>query len=332
LRQPFASDSIWNMPLGSGAIFALHNLDDWGGAWGVFVEENLVFMDRTQPMTPMWHSNDAWTGGSRCNAEGTYTRGGGQFFAPLPPNYIVPGVTGGDTPNNAAAILMPDGVSLFQPQPLTHCSVGGPWTALTDYPQGGQPLVSIRGDGIIGAQGGSGMSSLGGVIRVGEFTSGVIPHALKLVVDSDELSSTGGSFKWPAIKADSCAPGCYTGGNVNVKMGALIAVPMSFNCASLRTVPGRVVCRAMQTHGSYIVDTGWAPVYLGGVEVGPAGDVRQEFLQLYGFAMHSSNSGNAWALDWKQIVQTARVVTNTSPTQPKGGGSPVVGLAPPLAP
>lgn len=92
--------------------------------------------------------------------------------------------------NNAGAILLPDGESLLQIQPLYRAPATPP-TLQADMPvvgwwHAGVPqqypwVINITGDGALGAHGGSGLSSIGGTIRLGEMLRpGPIQHALKL--------------------------------------------------------------------------------------------------------------------------------------------------------
>ena len=84
------------------------------------------------------------------------------------------------TSNNAAAILRPDNVTLIDTQPLVRCSTGsGPIMSLA--PQ--FPDSNIRLDsGNHGAHGGSGLSAIGGTVRLGELLPAADPirHSLKL--------------------------------------------------------------------------------------------------------------------------------------------------------
>src|SRR5256885_16134132 len=72
----------------------------------------------------------------------------------------------------------------------------------------------LLGTGNSGAHGGSMLSSLGGVIRLGELVpGGTIRHALKVnLFGRDNYYTGSGSYRWPATTADGCAPGCYGGG------------------------------------------------------------------------------------------------------------------------
>ena len=70
------------------------------------------------------------------------------------------------TSNNAAAVLLPDNVTLVQFQPLVRCSAGSPVFGLDlgfrDYNMPTAPAnLSILGDGAWGAHGGSHLSSIG---------------------------------------------------------------------------------------------------------------------------------------------------------------------------
>jgi len=81
--------------------------------------------------------------------------------------------------NNGAAILQPDNVTILQLQPLYRCDPGSPILGLDYWLNRNE---SILGDGIRGAHGGSGLSAIGGTVRLGELLphTGPIQHALKL--------------------------------------------------------------------------------------------------------------------------------------------------------
>ena len=325
LRQPFASTSIWNMPIGSSAAYAPANLKDWTG-WGVFLEEVYIIHRPTLPLQPIYWSADRWTGGSRCAP----STGQIQYHAPVPMDYVIEGASSGNTPNNPSAILSADGNSYLQSQPLTKCH-GHPYT--TGF-QG--PTVSLYGDGILGSQGGSHLSAVGGTIRRGEFAAGRIPHALKTVLHPSNLSNTAGpgcanaGCRWPATSSDCGNTACgYTGTTPGVKMGSLLALPTGFDCNALRTTPGRIVCAALKDYGTYVVDTGWGPAYIA-VERGPDGTVESEFQSLYGYPIKQSSMSHPWALDWKQMVLALQVIDNNSSSSVGGGGTPRQPLAPPI--
>jgi hypothetical protein len=320
------------MPIGSNASYVPAGIKDWT-TWGVFEEENYIFNNPNAPMTVVRWSSDLWTGGSRCNPDNASSSP--QVTVPLPASFVLPGASNGNTPNNAAAMITQDGNSYVQTQPLTHCTANGPWT--TGYVE---PTVSIYGDGITGAQGGSHLSSIGGTIRVGEWQTaeqeGRFRHALKTVLDSSNYSDASGpgcnapGCRWPANSSDCGDTACgYTGNNAQVMMGTLLALPPSYNCAGMRTEPGQIVCETLKDYGMYVVDSGWDPAYLP-AEHGPNGNASDDFAAAFGYDMFPTSATTPWALDWRQLVTATQVVANNSASSIGGGGTPRVPLAPPI--
>lgn len=328
---PFAQNSIWNIPIGSGASYVDAKFVLPQNGYGA--EENVIIMTPEAPLrTLMAMSGGGWDGGSqqpRCDSSGQAMYGGNQF--PVPNDFVTLNRLSGGTPNASAAILDRDGKTIYQNQPFTICSAGG--TMLSKYPY--QEDNILTGDGIKGAQGGSGMSSLGGAIRVNEMVSGgVIRHALKLVVFGEEnLHFDTGSdigYRWPAWKHDSGAkPGScpggsnqYCGTNAALKMGALLALSPSvdINSLGLQTESARMIARALQDYGGYVVDnSAWSHVGIA-VEFGPAGEGNAKMNSLGGF--------NKSDLD--KIFSRLSVVNNNTSSSIGGGGTPRVALAPPF--
>ena len=114
-----------------------------------------------------------------------------------------------------------------------------------------------------GAHGGSMLSSLGGVIRLGELVpGGTIRHALKVnLFGADNYYSGSGGYRWPATTADGCAPGCYGGSVPALRMGSLLALPPSVdvNSMGLETDAAKILAHAFQDYGGYTVDdTAWS--------------------------------------------------------------------------
>eukprot|EP00756_Hemistasia_phaeocysticola_P060873 Hpha_TRINITY_DN4394_c0_g2::TRINITY_DN4394_c0_g2_i1::g.50048::m.50048 len=156
------------------------------------------------------------------------------------------------TSNNAAAILLPDNETLVQVQPLVRCTPGGPLFAIKSFlhnrtyfngtkwvPEPTPANVSIFGDGIWGAHGGSRLSSIGGTIRLGELLpdSPPIGHALKLMLYAARYYYPGdeavGCYRWPALNCDGSwnasrdpsNTNYYNGTDPRLRPGALLAVP-----------------------------------------------------------------------------------------------------------
>ena len=96
------------------------------------------------------------------------------FSAPVLDDFVfTPGVAGRRRVDGD-----PDGQrrTIKQTQPFSRCMAGGAATSRYDSAD-----VDITGDGITGAHGGSGLSAIGGTLRVGELRPGGPPvrHALK---------------------------------------------------------------------------------------------------------------------------------------------------------
>lgn len=132
---------------------------DWGGDNHCIITGQVV----TRIPFPM-----NWTSASDCDADGCKS-------APNQPN------------NNAMGVLLPDNETIVQMQPAYRCTPGGPllarWGNTTDgCPQQFPNVTSVFGSGIRGSHGGSGLSGVGGTIRLGELlnSTGPIPHALKI--------------------------------------------------------------------------------------------------------------------------------------------------------
>lgn len=329
LLWPFAQNSIWNQPIGSGASFVAANFKLPSEGYGS--EENIIIMTPDAPQRTIMEMNSGgWDGGnqeSRCSSAGN-ALGDNYPKAPIPNDFITLNKISGGTPNAATAILLPDKTTVIQNQPLTICSAGG--AVLSKYVY---DTVNIKtSDGIRGAQGGAGMSSLGGAIRINEMIAGgTIKHALKIViygVDNlyyDQSSSKG--YRWPAYKHDdgaepgNCTPSNqYCGTNPNLQIGALLALPASvdINSLGLTAESSKMMAKAMQDYGAYAVDNSAWP-YVGiAVEYGPAGDGKSKFNSLGGF--------NRSDLD--KIFTKLQIVNNNGPTAIGGGGTPRVAVAP----
>src|SRR5256884_8624279 len=174
LTWPFSRDSIWNLPIGASAVYVPGNIKK-PTAYGMTTDVDVLVLTPNAPITPVYYNGDAWNGGSRCSAQG-----GVLFSAPIPTNFVVPGAGSGNpdgtTPNYSTAILMADGHTLVQGQPMARCTSGG--TATMMWSQQNEDLL---GTGNSGAHGGSLLSSLGGARRLrGVVAGGGVRPALKV--------------------------------------------------------------------------------------------------------------------------------------------------------
>jgi len=334
-KQPFSSSSIWNLPIGTGAQYVKATIKQ-STQYGMTVDPDIIVLKPTQPVTPIVYNGDGWDGGSRCDKQGNTL-----FSAPWPTNFIVPGASGTDTPNYSGAILGADNVTIYQAQPMAHCTSTGPVTALVQYPS-----VKINGDGIQGAHGGSGLSSIGGTIRLGELAPNApsIRHAFKVNLYAKEnYYHIAPYYRWPAVQADGYASGNYGGTNPAVQPGSLLALDTTLDISNMgfETTPGKMLAWTFQNYGAYIVDdTAW-DVYAIETEQSPDGDVVSEFQKNWGFTIDPSSKNTPWGRDMDRIFTNLSVVNNwnqnlynqvvsSNGTLGAGGGKPLQPWAPPL--
>ncbi len=314
---PFASTSIWNTPIGSGAVYVPAAIAP-ATQRTVVTDQDIIVMQPTAPVTPIQFNGAGWSGGSRCSGGATMAS------APIPSSLVVPSSKG----NNSFAILMADGRTVLQGQPLARCAAGGPATTGSLA-----PAANLYTDGTRGAHGGSGLSSLGGTIRLGELVPGAPPirHALKVNLDG-AMDYWPIGFRWPAVKEDGYGPQRYGGKVPALQMGALLALPASLNLASLnlQTGPGRMIAWTLQNYGAYCVDDAARPVFSIATETGPAGAVVDQFQAGWGYSFVTGAGDTAWARDIATIFAHLDVVANNSPAAVGGGGVRRQPLAPPF--
>src|SRR2546426_53567 len=337
---PFSRDSIWNLPIGANAVYVPANIKK-PTAYGMTTDVDVLILTPNAPPTNVSYNGDAWGGGSRCNAQGAVL-----FTAPIPANFVVPGAGSGNpdgtTPNYATAILAADGHTLIQGQPMARCTAGG--TATMMWSQQDEDLL---GTGNSGAHGGSMLSSLGGVIRLGELVpGGTIRHALKVnLFGRDNYYTGSGSYRWPATTADGCAPGCYGGSVPALRMGSLLALPPSFdvNAMGLETAAAKILAHAFQDYGAYTVDDAAWSVYAVATEYSPSGKVDDEFGAAWNFTISPASRDVPWARDMDRIFGALAVVDNwdastwqtvsaSNGTLGAGLGAPRVAWAPDFGP
>jgi hypothetical protein len=349
---PFISSSIWNTPIGSGAVYVPANLpavpDDPGDGIDVMwtpmpqIDEERIVLVPTAPLATIEYSSAGWSGADRCIATppapaATHL----PVTVPIPTNYTLPS----SSKNNGAAFLMPDGHTLVQTQPFTRCSAGASATSVIRIFDGGVDGDIISGDGRNGAHGGTRLGTLGGTIRLGEMRPGSSGphHALKVNLFSgmELYNCTSGPdcFRWPAYTHDSSAVSTYgaitNNQNTAMKIGVLLALPPSVNINNigLETEPGHQIAWTLQNYGAYQVDTTGGAAFSICVEEGYHGSKSAEFFADYGLSMgarHRDYATSGWVRDLERIRPLLQVVNNNSPTSVGGGGTPRQPLAPPF--
>lgn len=310
---PFASTSPWNMPIGSNARYSPANLEK--APW-VSADVEYLYKSKAEDPVRSVYVPGTW-GPGRCT--GTMPQGTLQ----IADNIIVPDATEYKTPNNPAAFLMPDGKTLVQLNPLTRCTSGG-------NVYGWRSEENIYGDGLRGGHGGSGLSSIGGSIRLGELTgTRAIRHALKINLWANKYlyySSSNPGYRWPADRADSYAAQNYKGTNPKLVMGSLLAIAPNVTETSLglQTPAGRKIFHALQNYGGYVVDDSAGGSYDLSMEKG----VLEEFRATYGYEFYGTSG--AFYEDFMKIIKKLHTVDNNGPNSVGGGGTPRLSLAPPI--
>jgi len=320
---PFERHSIWNMPIGSGATYK-HAQFEASGHVGVDIQ-HILKLDASDPLRRAFQTSTF--GAGRCSATVPH-----DIWLPIPDDWIVADAANspyGDTPNSNFAFLLPESDTVFEGSVISRCVAGGPFylPEFMKWPQN-RSYQSIRGDGLQGGgQGASGMSALGGTIRLGELIDdNPIRHAIKINPWAEKYchySDSVPGYKWPAASADSYASIIYNpNADPDIVMGSLFAIPPSVSQESLNleTVAGKKLFFTLQNYGAYFTEDAawdtWDLIVQRGVE--------QEFEDVYGFSMSSST----WHSELNKLMQTLHVVTNNTAESIGGGATPLQPLAP----
>lgn len=351
--QPFLTHSIWNMPLGDGAIWRdakmVGNPDtDNPFAKMPGYDGEKIVIQMNSPKMAIDDCTVGFSGGNRCVATGaTHTA------VPCPNNFL----QANDGYNHCFAGFLSDSRTIVQCQPWTRCNVGGSATALP----GTFRADDLYGTGYYGCHGGSGLSAIGGSLRLGELRPGnglIGPqHAIKVEVYCRQFMfrSTNRAlcFRWPATTCDSYATGTISQGGYgtdptgtgvagscslsDMKMGVLLGFSQGLNIAAmgLETTPGRQLAWTFQNYGGYCVDDTFAAGFAICCEDGPQGKFSDQFLADWGYAFQHNEQDyttNAWVRDLQRICNNLSIVTNNSVGAIGGGGNPLQPLPPEIAP
>jgi hypothetical protein len=322
------------MPIGASATYMPAGI---AVATGTTLEsdEDIIVLSPTSPSTPIFRNTADWNPNvSRC----PYDAGASLFEAPIPSALVVGDTPTSSTPNSGLAVLLGDSITVKQTQPFARCTAGAP--ATSDYLF---PDVSLYGDGIPGAHGGSGLSAIGGTLRLGELRPGGPPphHVLKLELYAAKNYFNDGQqadcYRWPASGCDGyfddpTSPLKYGGSNPALGPGSLLALPVSVSVTSLNltTEAAKSLAWTLQNYGAYLVDdTAWSAVAVC-VESGPAGSFKAQFQADWGFPIDTGGTAGAFAADMGKLEAALAVVTNNGPNTIGGGGMPLQPLALPL--
>jgi protocatechuate 3,4-dioxygenase beta subunit len=337
LLQPFTSTSIWNMPIGSDAQYEPANLIP-ASQFTLTSDQHIIVMTPSAPLTNLYENTAGPSGdqNQRCDTSGAFLT-----TVPIPADFEVLSTD----QNDPLTALAADGHTLIQGEPFARCVAGGPGTL--DFLD--KVNSDLGSDGLLGWDGGSHLSALGGAIRLGELVpGGAIDHALQIDVDAPNLyfGSTTLCHTWPATtKCDTNASTTYTGSNPHLVMGSLLALPPTLDLNTLGLdLPGMILAKAFQDYGAYIANNADRSVNNIVTELSPSGSVAEvydgshnlvdpgEFQTVWGvpFDTVGVNGADTWSRDIETIFANLEIVLNNGQNSIGGGGTPIVPLAPSL--
>lgn len=306
---PFAADSIWNTPIGDGAIYGPSDLAPttgavWNGIPRVTKDVIFRFQSTADPL------KDLTIGG---NARGQVR---------VPPGHAHDG-----SYNGIFGYLRADNRHVKEGQPLLLVAGGNP---SADYEYRGpfslaDSELDLQGPGDIGMHGAAHLPGTGGVLTLKELRSTEpIRHALAINVyakrflayvnRSDKPGGGGLGWHWPARSADRYASTGYGGTNRDMVMGTLLAIPpAAFANLSLTHERSRRIAEALRDYGGYIVDDTFRDVHALSVETG--------FSEWNDVTFHK---------ELMAVFTALRVVLNNSPSAKGGPGVRLAPTAPPF--
>lgn len=350
--QPFVTSSIWNLSLGTGAIWKDAHMvgnpdtDNPFAKMPGFDGEKIV-IKCTSPRMAIMDCTVGWSGGNRCVPTGaTHTA------VPCPTSFV----QANNTLNNCFVGFLSDSRTIVQCQPWTRCQTGSAATSLPSTFQ----ATDLYGTGYYGVHGGSGLSAIGGSLRLGELRPGDTTgpgHVLKVNIYCRQFMfrSTNAAqlYRWPALHADGYATGTISQGGygtdptgtgvagscsyTDMKMGCLLGFSQGVNLIALSfsTTPGYLIAWTLQNYGAYVVDDTFAAGFDFNGEAGPNGSFGAQFAADWGYAfLHNwqDNSTSPWVRDIMKICNNLSVVTNNSVGAIGGGGTRLQPLAPEIFP
>lgn len=304
-KWPFRARSIWNMPLGSEAVYVGAGLRRSTNQQ-TQPDEEFIGLDPNDPVKALTSDDDGALGKVH-----------------VPPDFSWDGRW-----NGSAAFLRPDDDTVWQGQPLVLAAGGNPEWSMTSP---ADPVSLTKSKGRLGAHGGSGLSTVGGSLRDGELSGpGRIRHALKINIDCAQYcyyAGVGRSHRWPAVQEDDPVDRArYGGSNPSLMPGALLALPPGFDRSTLDSRQGRKLAWTLKNYGAYVVDETAGDYYAFAVEVDALDEWRG------GRGWFAGTADPEVMADLQSIYPKLKVIDNNSPTSVGGGGTRRQPLAPPFAP
>ncbi|WFG44944.1 hypothetical protein [Pseudonocardia alni] len=340
---PFASDSVWNLPIAVDAVFAgdddprngaMHDTGDDGSG--------LVWVNSHRYSHPI-----TFAGPDCPPATVVDVVNGGRWNDPIPSDARI---AGGDDAH--MHVVSADRSRVHEYFGVTRMSP-------VFYEVRRRAVVPLRGPGIGPQQGvrAYGGSAIGGLIRRVEVDpahplhTGRIDHALAVALRTDQLymdraawsgdygyydsgeldvgrhpgwptgtpangfmRQTG--YVWPATEQDYQSPTEYSG---TIPMGSYFAIPGSVDVTALgiTTVQGLMLARAAQQYGVYVTDASGAMAFYTEDDAGPATEFADSLL----------SANDYTGRDPRIVFNALRVVVNNTSVTPNGGplGAPRLG-------
>jgi hypothetical protein len=333
---PFSSNSPFNRPIGSNAVYVDDPNVRMGSSWTINTlqwSRSLVSSSASDPLTNIYYNDHFHDSGPRY--DGCALNYSSEVSVAL--NLPV-GVTGANPqppPGGSSChrdghmlVVEEDGQTLHEFYKFKRISDTLAYSKSRIWPTAHNNLVSGKGIGshpnhIVGAQayGGSGIA---GVLRAWEVNdSGIdrIRHALSLGVNVNQLQRPNDSldksstYKWPATSSDNHFATAYMG---SIHMGELIALPNSVNIDNLDlSEDGKALAWTLQNFGGYITDA--------------AGHSSGAFI-IYADADSDGSKVRNMRNDMSKIVPLLRIVSNNTMNTIGGGGTYDSELWPPPDP
>lgn len=306
---PYASDSIWNMPIHTDSEY--YFIGDNFYHHNKYVDD--VFFAKINVDDPIRavRQNNCGGWGNKCEDCGAHPN--------LPAMIRFPDMEiGCGTANNTFCFSFPDGKWILS-QAMGRSETNGKlfirsWTKFQN--------INVRGHGLErGGHGATSLSALGGTIRLGELISDHdIRHSLKVTAWALEYCYRS-SHRWPAHNSDGYSSD-YRGFRPKLKIGALLALHQDadLDAMGFETVVGKKLAKAMKYYGAYFVEDshdwgagagawGWVLEY----------GVQEETEAQYGIKMRGAGSDTPYFRDIDRITSNLYVIDNNS-MQSIGGG------------
>ncbi len=321
---PFSRTSIWNMPIGSEAQYA----DIGFTPAAEFSADGCYMLTTTEDDEYLDILGSGM--GARWPDDVSNLQSPGKTYWPRDLTISK------DSPmNDCSTILQPDRRHFVQMQPTCRHEAGS--TYVIGFAKFKPSLYyDLYENGELGSHWGSGLSAIGGTIRMGELTGDEpIRHALKLNVWADRwlyYDEENIGYIWPADRSDTKPDS--KGTNPYLMEGSLVAIPRDITPEEVGIthplVKKMFVC--LQDYGAYIVDDTVRDCYSISIDYKAQQEVKEKTgvtMKAY-FERDCDDKSRAYGMDYMKMISCLKVIINNGPNSIGGGGVPCQPLAPDL--